>query len=95
MPESSAGNPQLRAAVVASRVAFMRVELETGNTMLDTVDVSEDHDAAARRVRNAWAAHDEVAHLIAKGHELGLTTDEWDEVSSGLSRLRARLDTRQ
>jgi hypothetical protein len=90
--DASAEAAQLREAVAATRYSFLQAELLTGNTMLDTADGTQQASVRTRRRALAQEAHDVVARHLADGAALGLTGPEWEEVTAGLARLKARLD---
>jgi hypothetical protein len=86
------GFAHLQDAAEATQLQFLRVELEVGNTMLDTADSTRDVTVRARRRARAQDAHDVVARQLAREPELRLTTDERDGIIAGLADLASRLD---
>ncbi len=82
---------QLQEKLHSTRLHFLTVELEVGQTMLATAASSEDPATSARRHARAQEAHDEVARQLARGKALGLTPSEHDQIATGLARLGERI----
>ena len=93
MAEPSPEFEQIESQVHATRLHFLQVELEVGNTMLDVAANSHDPAVHERRRARARAAHDEVERQLARGDALGLSAPERGELAEALARLRERFDT--
>ena len=79
-------------STAATRLSFLQVELQTGNTLLDAADTTKLESTRVRRRARAQEAHDVVAGYLSGETELGLTAAQRAELDVGLAQLRARLD---
>jgi hypothetical protein len=73
-------------------IQFLRIELNTGHTLLDIAEVTEIESTRARTVRNAGRAYDVVHGLMGR---LKLSTEEELELESDLKALKRRIDLRR
>lgn len=71
-------------------IAFLRTELETGNTLLDVSGSTEIESTRARTLENARRVYDLVLRLMRK---LDLSAAEVGELEAGLTNMKRRLDS--
>jgi hypothetical protein len=82
----------MQAAVRASAIEFLKVELKIANTMLDLAAATSEHGAHQRRRAQAIEAYATVArYLSGEGSTVPLGEEQRKELTVGLLSVARRM----